>query len=171
MDNSIYNKLKAAGVNVPEQPKKTDKSKVNMQMKLNMAQKHINDTNESIFLVGQSPDEKTVFQNLNAAAFQYLAFCESVRDILMDICKVSNIQLSDDASLSELLRKTSGILNIPKDVDSAVKELKTRNDLAHEYLNTEYHMDKVRTIIENHYSSYIKYINILESYCKTNNII
>lgn len=168
----MHEKLKQAGFNPPEKPKKVDSKRANMQMKVKQAERFICNLEEYNNRINSAPD-KCIFKMIeNSLVLNYERFCMAIKDILDDIAIKENITtISDKRGLGELIRETITLFNVSSKVSEAVKRLTTRNDAVHDYMNSDYYDEIILTHVDNDLREYKIYLNNIKEYLVNKNMI
>ncbi len=169
---SMAEQLNELGIGIPKEPiKKVDTSKMNLKAKIDKAKKFIKKANKALDDANQAPDSDISYQYIDSAVLNYQRYCEVIKDILLKICVLRNTKLSERNSFSEVIRKSHVIMGIPDDMQKAINKLPLRNDLVHDYMNSEYYDEQVLNNLVNDYEMYIRYIDSIEAYCSVQSII
>lgn len=168
----MHEKLKQAGFNPPQMPKKIDSSRANMKMKVIKAEEFLNNMKSYEERLHHAQDKDLHEMIENSVVLNYERFCESIKDILDNIAVRENIKtLSKRRGLGELIRTVNAVLEIDGKVDKAVRKLTTRNDAVHDYLNSEYYDNIVLEHVENDMEDYRVYLSCIKKYLADNNMI
>jgi len=163
----MADKLKKAGIEVSAPVSKIDKSKINLSAKIEKAKENMIRAYKAVDKMNQASDSEF----MDSAVLNFQRYCESVKDILLNICEYNDLKLSANRSLSEAIRKTYGVLNITKDMQEAVSKLTGRNESVHDYMNSGYFDEQVVIHLVNGYDQYLRYIDIIQAYCVSHGMI
>lgn len=168
----IQEKLKQAGFNVPEKPQKVDTAKLNLLARFEQANTFIDRSIRNCNLINDAPDQEESWERIDSTVLNYQRYCESLKDILIKIYNYKGIQLSENKSLSEVVRKIPVIINtMDKNTHNALIRITVRNDAVHDYMNTEYYDETIVHYVINDGYSYKKALDILKQYCEKEGIL
>lgn len=155
-----------------KKPAKINSKNANMQMKINKAHEVLNKLSKYNKMLDNTPDEDTFDLISNSIVVNYERYCEVVKDILDSIAVKENINnLSDKRGLGELIRTTASKIGINSSTFNVIRKLTLRNEVVHDYLNSEYYDNKLVIRVSNDLSEYKKYIQAIEKYLKLNKMI
>lgn len=169
--NNITEQLKKAGVHIKEPVNKIDSSKINLKSKIIATNKFLSRANKALNNVNKASDNEASYSYIDSAVLNYQRYCEAVKDILIKICDHNKITLSQNKSFSEVIRKTYDILNIQNSTQNAINKLGVRNQLVHDYMNSEYYDEQIINNLVNDYKEYKIYIDAIEYYCNANSLL
>ena len=167
MPNEFATKLEKLGYEIPQAKKKVDTSKINLLSKIDKALEFINKSYASycVFSEGSGNNNDIVQDSI---ILNYQRFCESIKDSLKDICCMNNVKLTSE-SLAEVLRKTNDFLPLTRSQKDALTHIQIRNDVVHDYFNTDYFDEQVLLAISNHYNDFVSYCKSLHDYVAQSN--
>ena len=164
--NNLGDALKQAGYSVPEAKKKVDSSRINLSSKIEACNEYLVSAYKAVDLINELPNEKMTSMAIDSAVLNYQRYVEALKDILTTICEKDGIQLSDNKSLSEVIRKSMCNIKVDSATESAIKMLTDRNDVVHDYMNSGYYDEQVIKHIINEYNRYKSYLKEVSNYCK-----
>lgn len=76
---------------------------------------------------------------------------------------MNNVKLTSE-SLAEVLRKTNDFLPLTRSQKDALTYIQIRNDVVHDYFNTDYFDEQVLLAVSNHYNDFVSYCKSLYDY-------
>lgn len=161
MPNELATKLEKLGYEIPQAKKKVDTSKINLLSKIDKALEFINKSYTSYCAFSESSGNHDIIQD--SITLNYQRFCESIKDSLKDICCMNNVKLTSE-SLAEVLRKTNDFLPLTRSQKDALTYIQIRNDVVHDYFNTDYFDEQVLLAVSNHYNDFVSYCKSLHDY-------
>jgi uncharacterized protein with HEPN domain len=161
MPNELATKLEKLGYEIPQAKKKVDTSKINLLSKIDKALEFINKSYTSYCAFSESSGNHDIIQD--SITLNYQRFCESIKDSLKDICCMNNVKLTSE-SLAEVLRKTNDFLPLTRSQKDALTYIQIRNDVVHDYFNTDYFDEQVLLAVSNHYNDFVSYCKSLYDY-------
>ena len=168
----MHEKLKQAGFNPPQKPKKIDSKNANIKMKVEEVGRFLSCMEMYEDKLNGAPDEFTFRTIQNSIVLYYEKFCIGIKDILDNIAKKENItNISEHRGLGELIRNTMSCFNLTPEVEQAVRRLTVRNNVAHDYMNAEYYDDIVLKHVTNDISNYKLYLQCIKDYLIRNKMI
>lgn len=168
----IQEKLKQAGFDVPEKPQKVDTAKLNLSARFEQANTFLNRAVRNCNLINDAPDEEESWDRIDSTVLNYQRYCEALKDILIKIYEYKGIQLSENKSLSEVVRKIPTIIvDVDKDVHNALIRITIRNDAVHDYMNTDYYDETIVNYVINDGHNYEKALGVLKQYCENEGIL
>lgn len=136
MPNEFTSKLQELGYNIPNAKRKDSTSKINLLSKITKALEFI--TKANLFYCNYTKCNDNISQEAfqDGITLNYQRFCDAIKDILLDICKLKGIKLTSE-SLAEVLRKSDDFLHLSKDQKEALTYIQIRNNIVHGYFNAE----------------------------------